>query len=140
MSGLKLKLKQDSWFYSHPGHHLPGGNLMRCLPQVIACYLFTMNNFSHLYRSSTMSEFEFFVGKVHRWGDSMSSPLGQLRNLSPHRPYRSSPPHSRRITFYQPPQGLGRCPKTASRYGLSLSVQVDDTSEAGTYGMALGVD
>ena len=48
-----------------------GGNLRRCLPQVFACYLFTMNNFSPLYRSSTMSEFEFFVGREDRWGDSM---------------------------------------------------------------------
>ena len=65
------------------------------------------------------------------------SPLGQLRNLAPHRPYRSSLPHGRRITFYQPPQGLGRCPKTALHGMAYLLVRVDDTSEPRTYGMAL---
>ena len=50
-----------------------------------------------------------------------ASSLGQPRNLSPHRPYRSSPPHGRRITFHRLPQGLGRCPETTSQYGLSSS-------------------
>ena len=67
-------------------------------------------------------------------GQQHASPLGLLRDLSPHRPYRSFLPYSRRITFYQLPQDLGRCPKTASRY---LLVRVDDTSKAGTYGMAI---
>ena len=51
---------------------------MRHLPQVFACYLFTMINFSHLYRSSTMSEFEFFMGRVDRWGNSMRVFWGSL--------------------------------------------------------------
>ena len=66
----------------------------------------------------------------------MTACKGQSRGLSPHRPYRSSPPHGRRITFHQPPQGLGRCPKL--HLGMAyLLVWVDDTSEAGTYGMAI---
>ena len=121
MSELKLKLKWDSWFYSHLGHRLPGGNCRRSLPQVFACYLFTMNNFSHLYRNSTMSKFKFFMERVDRWGDSMQALWGSLGICPPHKPYRSSLPHSRRITFHQLPQGLGRCPKTTSLYGLSLS-------------------
>ena len=64
------------------------------------------------------------------------SPLGQPRDLSPHRPYRSSLPHGRRVTFHQPPQGLGRCPKLHFSM-VYLLVWVDDTSEAGTYGMAI---
>ena len=51
---------------------------MRHLPQVFACYLFTTNNFSHLYKSSTMCEFKFFVGRVDRWGDSMQALWGSL--------------------------------------------------------------
>ena len=51
---------------------------MRHLPQVFTCYLFTTNNFSHLYRSSAMSEFEFFVERVDRWGNSMRALWGSL--------------------------------------------------------------
>ena len=81
MSASKLKLKQDSWFYSHSGYHPAGGIsrcLMRHLPQVFTYYLLLTINFSHLYRNSTMTEFEFFTGKEDRWGDSMRALWGNL--------------------------------------------------------------
>ena len=73
-------------------------------------------------------------------GRQHTSSLGQPRDLSPHRPYRSSPPYGGRITFHRPPQGLGRCPKTASRYGLSPSARLMTPQKLGTYGMAISVD
>ena len=54
------------------------GNLAGCLPQVFACYLFLMNNFSHIYRQSTMNKFEFFADREDRWGDSMRVLWGNL--------------------------------------------------------------
>ena len=42
----KLKLRQDSWFYSHPGLHAAGGNLQvpcKASPPGI-CLLSTSNN------------------------------------------------------------------------------------------------
>ena len=77
----KLKLKQDTWFYSHPGHHSAGGIsrcLVRCLPQVFACYLFPTINFSLLYRDFMMTEFEFFANREERWSDSMRALWGSL--------------------------------------------------------------
>ena len=69
-------------------------------------------------------------------GQQHASPLGQPRDLSTPRPYRSSSPYGRRITFYQLPQGLGRCPQP--HQGMAyLLVRINDTSEAGTYGIAL---
>ena len=95
-----------------------GGNLTGCLPQVLAGYLFVTSNFSHLYRNTTMSEFEFFKERADRWGDSMRALWGSLEICPPHRPYRSSLPHGRRTTFHWPLKGLGRHPKAASRHGL----------------------
>ena len=136
MSKLKLKLKQDSWFYSHPGHCLPEGNLIRRLPQVFACYLFTMNNFSHLYRSSTMSELEFFMERVDKWGDSMQALWGSLGICSPI-DHIGLPCHMAEeihsishLKIWGDVQNL--------HHGMAyLLVRVDDTSEAGTYGMAI---
>ena len=68
-----LKLKQDSWFYSHPGHHSAGGISRRFiwhLPQVFACFLFPTINFSLLYRGFIMTEYEFFTEREERWGDN----------------------------------------------------------------------
>ena len=77
----KLKLKQDSWFYSHLGHHSAGGISrchVRCLPQVFACYPFPTINFLLLYRDFTMTEFEFFTNREERWDDSMRALWGSL--------------------------------------------------------------
>ena len=77
----KPKLKQDSWFYSHLGHHSAGGisrHLTRHLPQVFVCYLFPTINFSLLYRDFTMTEFEFFANREERWSNSMRALWGSL--------------------------------------------------------------
>ena len=136
MSKLKSKLKQDSWFYSHSGHCLLGGNLMRCLPQVFACYLFTMDNFSPLYRSSTMSEFEFFMGRVDRWGDSMRVLWGSL-GICPPIDHIGLPCHTAEELYsISCLKVWGDVQKL--HYGMAyLLVQIDDISEAETYGMAL---
>ena len=64
-----------------------------------------------------------------------TSPLGQLRDLSPHRPYRSSPPHSRGITFHCCLKVWGDAQKP--HLGMAyLLVWVDNTLEAGNYSMA----
>ena len=62
--------------------------------------------------------------------------MGQPGDLSPYRPYRSSPPHDRRTTFHWPLKGLGRCPKPHLSMAYFL-VRADDTSEAGNYGLAI---
>ena len=136
MSKLKLKLKQDSCFYSHPGHHLLGGNLRRHLPQVFACYLFTMNNFSPLYRSSTMSEFEFFVGREDRCDNSMWVLWGSL-GICPPLDHIGLPHHTvEELHSISHLKVWGDVQKL--HQGMAyLLVQINDTSEAGTYGMAL---
>ena len=136
MSELKLKCKQDSWFYSHLGHHLPGGNIRRSLPQVFACYLFTMNNFSHLYRNSTMSEFKFFMERVDRWGNSMQALWGNL-GICPPTDHIGLPHHT-----VEELHSIGCLKVWGDVQKLHLAmvyllVQVDDTSEARTYGMAI---
>ena len=64
------------------------------------------------------------------------SPLGQLRDLSPHRPYRSSPPHGGEL------HSIGCLKVWGDNQKLHLSMAylllwVDSTSEAGNYGMAI---
>ena len=109
---------------------------MRCLPQVFACYLFTMNNFSHFYRSSTMSEFEFFVGRVDRWGDSMQALWGSL-GICPPIDHIGLPHHTvEELHSISCLKVWGDVQKLHHSMAYLL-VQVDDTSEAGTYGMAL---
>ena len=85
----KLKLKQDSWFYSHPGHHSLGG-ISRChglhLSQVYAYHPFLISNFLHLYRHPTLMEYTFFARKAERWGKDMASLWGTL-SICPHLNY-----------------------------------------------------
>ena len=69
-------------------------------------------------------------------GQQHASSLGQPRDLSPHRPYRSSPPHGRRITFISHLKVWGDVQKPHHDMAYLL-VRIDDTSEAKTYGMAL---
>ena len=109
---------------------------MRHLPQVFACYLFTMNNFSPLYRSSTMSEFEFFMGTVDRWGDSMQVLWGSL-GICPLIDHIGLPHHTveeLHSISHLKVWGDVQNPHPSMAY---LLVQIDDTSEAETYGMAL---
>ena len=82
----KLKLKQDSWFYSHLGHCSLGG-ISRCLawhlPQVFACYLPLTTISLHFYRHYTVTEYAFFTEKADKWGKDMASLWGNL-NICPH--------------------------------------------------------
>ena len=132
----KLRLKEDSWFYSHLGHCLPGGKLIRCLPQVFACSLFTTYNSFHLYRSFTMSKFEFFSERVDRWGNSMQALWGSL-GICPPTDHIGLPHHTAEELH-----SIG-CLKVwgdVQKPHLSMAyllVWVDDTSEVGTYGMAI---
>ena len=74
-------LKQNSWFYSHLGHHSLGGIsrcLAWCLPQVFICYLPLTIDISCFYRDSTMTEFAFLDGKEERWGEKMRAIWGDL--------------------------------------------------------------
>ena len=100
------------------------------------CLLFTMNNFSHLYRNSTMSEFEFFMERVDRWGDSMQTLWGSL-GICPPTDHIGLPCHTLEelhsiscLKVWEDVQNL--------LLGMVyLLVWVDDTSEARTYGMAI---
>ena len=111
------------------------GGLMRHLPQVFACYLFTTNNFSHLYRSSTMSEFKFFMGRVDRWGNSMWALWGSL-GICPPIDHIGLPCHTveeLHSISHLKVWGDVQKPHHSMAY---LLVRVDDTSEARTYAMA----
>ena len=70
-------------------------------------------------------------------GQQYANPLGQPRDLSPYRPYRSSPPHgAEELHSISHLKVWGDVQKLL--FGMAyLLVQVDDTSEAGTYSMAI---
>ena len=83
---LKLKLKQDSWVYSHPGHCSLGGNLQAPCPAspLGICLLSTFNELYPFifYRHYTMAEYAFFTQKADRWRKDMASLWGNL-NICP---------------------------------------------------------
>ena len=112
------------------------GNLTGHLPQVFASYLFIMSNFSHPYRSSTMSEFEFFKERADRWGDSMKALWGSL-GICPPTDHIGLPHHMAGELY-----SIG-CLKVwgdAQKLHLGMAyllVWVDDTSEAGNYSIAI---
>ena len=135
----KLKLRQDSWFYSHPGHHSAGGIsrcLARCLPQVFAYYLFPTINSSLLYRDFTMTEFEFFANREERWSDSMRALWGSL-SICPLLDHMDLPYHTvgelLSISCLKV-WGDTQKPHNGMAY---LLVRVEDASEAEGYGIAL---
>ena len=103
---------------------------------MFACYLFTMNNFSPLYRSSTMSEFKFFVGRDDRWGDSMRVLWGSL-GICPPLDHIGLPRHTaEELHSISHLKVWGDVQKL--HQGMAyLLVRINDTSEARTYGMAL---
>ena len=112
------------------------GNLTGHLPQVFASYLFIMSNFSHPYRSSTMSEFEFFKERADRWGDSMRTLWGSL-GICPPTDHIGLPCH---MAGELHSIGHLKVWSDAKKPHLSMAyllVWVDDTSEAGNYGMAI---
>ena len=129
----KLKLKQDSWFYSHMGHHSAGGisrHLVRCLPQVFACYLFPTINFSILYRDFMMTELKFLANREERWGDSMWALWGNL-SICPLLDHMDLPYHTAgellSISCLKV-WGDAQKPHDSMAY---LLVRVEDTSEVG---------
>ena len=83
-----------------------------------------------------MSEFEFFVGRVDRWGDSMQVLWGSLGIYTPI-DHIGLPRHmAEELHSISHLKVWGDVQKL--HHGMAyLLVRVDDTSEAGTYGMAL---
>ena len=135
----KPKLKQDSWFYSHLGHHSAGGisrHLTRHLPQVFACYLFPTINFSLLYRDFTMTEFKFFANREERWSDSMRALWGSL-SICPLLDHMDLPYHmAGELLSISCLKVWGDTQKP--RDGMAyLLVRVEDASEVKGYGIAL---
>ena len=97
----KLKLKQVSWFYSHPGHCSLGEisrHLAWHLPQVFAYYLLLTTISLHFYRCYTMTEYAFFTEKADRWGKDMAS-LGGNLCISSHLYQLELPCHSQAELF-----------------------------------------
>ena len=82
----KLKLKQNSWFYSHLGHCSLEGNLqaphLESPPSI--CLLSTVSKpYPFIfYRHYTMAEYTFFLQKVERWRKDIASLWGNL-NICP---------------------------------------------------------
>ena len=112
------------------------GNLTGCLPQVFAGYLFVTSNFSHLYRNTTMSEFEFFKERTDRWGDSMRALWGSLE-ICPPTDHLGLPHHMAgelHSIGHLKVWGDAQKPHLGMAYFL---VWADDTSEAGNYGLAI---
>ena len=112
------------------------GESHRTSPQVFACYLFTMSNFSHPYRSSTMSKFEFSKERVDRWGNSMQALWGSF-GICPPTDHIGLPHH-----MAEELHSIGHLKVCRDVQKLHLGmayllVQVDDTWEAGNYGMAI---
>ena len=95
-----------------------------------------MNNFLHLYRNFTMSEFEFFMERVDRCGDSMQTLWGSL-GICPPIDHIGLPHHTlEELHSISHLKVWGDVQKL--HFGMAyLLVRVDDTSEARTYSMAI---
>ena len=83
-----------------------------------------------------MSEFEFFMERVDRWGDSMQALWGSL-GISPPIHQIGLPHHTaEELCSISHLKIWGDVQKP--HHGMAyLLVQIDDTSKAGTYGMAI---
>ena len=140
MSVIKVKLKQDSWFYSHPGHHSLGG-ISRCsawhLPQVFAHYLPLTIDFSCLYRDCMMTEYAFFAGKAERWGKDMMSLWAESQHLPPTELPGTPVSFLWGTTFHQQPKNLGGDIQEPCNDIAYLLVCTGDTLEALNYGISL---
>ena len=81
-----LILKQDLWFYSHPGHCSLGGTL-RCLiwhlPQVFVYHLLPINYIPFLLQTSHYDGLCLFSQGVDRWGKEMALIWGSLTICPP---------------------------------------------------------
>ena len=132
------KLRQDSWFYSHPGHHSAGG-ISRCptwhLPQVFACYLFPTTDFPVLLQRP-MTKFKFFDNREDRWGESMRALWGSF-NICPLLHHVDLPYHMAgellSISCFKIWGDIQK-PHDGMAY---LLVKVEDASEVQGYGVAL---
>ena len=84
----KSKLKQDSWFYSHPGHCSLGGfSKWPCLASPLCiCLIFPLNN--HIPLSFT----GITLKKADRWGKDMASLWGNF-NIYPQLHWLELPCH-----------------------------------------------
>ena len=136
---IKVKTQQDSWFYSHLGHHSLEG-ISRCftwhLPQVFTCYPLLTINFSCIYRDYMMTKFTFFASKKDRWGDSMMALWGNL-NICPCLDYLELPYHTQRellSIIHLKIWGNIQEPCNDMAY---LLVCMGDVPGAGGYGLAL---
>ena len=83
-----------------------------------------------------MSEFEFFMGRVDRWGNNMQALWGSL-GICPPIDHIGLPHHTaEELHSISHLKVWGDVQKL--HHGMAyLLVRVDDTSEAGTYGMAI---
>ena len=109
---------------------------MGCLPQVLAGYLFVTSIFSHLYRNTTMSEFEFFKGRADRWGDSMRALWGSLE-ICPPTDHIDLPCHmAGELLSIDHLKVWGDAQKLHLGMAYFL-VQADNSLEAGNYGLAI---
>ena len=63
------------------------------LPQVFAYYPFLIINFLHLYRSPTMTEFDFFSNRAERWTKDLFNLWGNI-SICPHLDLLELPCHS----------------------------------------------
>ena len=99
-------------------------------------YLFITNNLSHPCRNTTMSEFEFFKERADRWGDSMKDLWSSLE-ICPPTEHIDLPHHMAgelHSIGHLKVWGDTHKPHLGMVY---LLVWVDDTSEAGNYGLAV---
>ena len=132
------KLRQDSWFYSHLGHHSSGGISRHPawhLPQVFACYLFPTIDFPFLLQR-LITEFEFFNNREDRWGESMMAFWGSL-NICPLLHHMDLPYHMAgellSISHFKIWGDIQK-PHNGMAY---LLVKVEEASEVEGYGVAL---
>ena len=112
------------------------GESCRMSPQVLAGYLFVTSIFSHLYRNTTMSEFDFFKGRADRWGDSMRALWGSLE-ICPPTDHIDLPCHMAGELLsigHLKVWGDAQKPHLGMAYFL---VWADDSLEAGNYGLAI---
>ena len=79
-----LKLKQDSWFYSHPGHCSLGGDLQvphPVSPQVFTCYMLLINHIPFLLQMSHYGKVCLLSSKGRSVEKRYGSPVGEPQYL-----------------------------------------------------------
>ena len=140
MSVIKLKLKQDSWFYSHLGHCSLWGNLQApCLVSLPGiCLLSTFNKLYPFifYRHYTLAEYAFFVQKADRWRKDMA-PLWRNLNICPQLHWLELPCHTQvELSSLNSLKVLGEGQKPHHDIAFLL-VWVEDTMGDRHYGISI---